>query len=349
MLAPFLRRAAEHPDGIVDLSVGTPVDPTPQVAQQSLRAAADWPGYPLTAGTPALRAACAGWLERRLGVVVDEAAVLPSIGTKELVASLPMHLGLTSQSCIVGPAIAYPTYAVSAALLGARYVATDEPESVPEADLIWLNSPSNPTGRVLSVARMREIVAFARERGIPVLSDECYVELGWDVEPVSLLHPDACGGDHAGLLVLHSLSKRSNLAGYRFGFMAGDPALVARVLGVRKHLGLMVPGPVQAAAAATLGDDTHVSEQRARYGARRQQLRAALEAAGFVIEHSEAGLYLWATRGEDCWQTVGWLADRGILVAPGAFYGTAGEQHVRVALTGTDERIAAAVRRLAPS
>ena len=346
MLAPFSKRAAEHPGGIVDLSVGTPVDSTPSVAQDALRAAADSPGYPLTAGTPGLRRACSEWLHRSLGVRVDPVAVMPAIGTKELVASLPMHLGMTADSHIVGPAIAYPTYAVSAGLVGARYTATDEPESVPDADLIWLNSPSNPTGRVLSVERLREVIAFARERGIPVLSDECYIELGWEAAPVSLLHPDASDGDHTGLLALHSLSKRSNFAGYRFGFMAGDPALVASVLAIRKHLGLMVPLPVQHAAAATLADDAHAAEQRERYRARRVVLREALESAGFTVEGSEAGLYLWATRGEPCWDTVSWLADRGILVAPGAFYGDSAERYVRVALTATDERVSAGADRL---
>lgn len=286
-------------------------------------------------------------MQRALGVDVSPDAVMPSIGTKELVASLPMVLGLTSESHIVGPLIAYPTYAVSAGVLGARYTATDEPESIDDADLIWLNTPGNPTGAVLSIERMRSIVAFARERGIPVVSDECYIELGWDTEPVSILHPSVSDGDHTGLLAMHSLSKRSNFAGYRFGFLAGDQALVSSVLGVRKHLGMMVPWPVQVAAQATLLDDAHVVEQRGRYEARRAVLRDALTSAGFTISHSEAGLYLWATRGEPCWDTVSWLADRGILVAPGAFYGPHSGMHVRVALTATDERVAAAAERLA--
>lgn len=271
---------------------------------------------------------------------------MPSIGTKELVASLPMLLGMTEASHLVGPRTAYPTYAVSAGLIGARYTATDVPEDLPDVDLIWLNSPSNPTGRVLDVERLREIVGWARSRGIPVLSDECYIELAWDAEPVSVLHPDIVGTDHTGVLALHSLSKRSNLAGYRFGFLAGDPALVASVTGIRKHLGMMVPAPVQAAAVAALGDDVHVIEQRERYRARRDILRTALRGAGFRIDHSEAGLYLWASRDEDCWQTVAWFADRGILVTPGAFYGASGEQHVRVALTAADDRVAAFAERL---
>jgi succinyldiaminopimelate transaminase len=190
------------------------------------------------------------------------------------------------------------------------------------------------------------VVDWARERGAVVASDECYRELGWEDEPVSILHPDVCGGDHTGLLAVHSLSKRSNLAGYRAGFVSGDPALVAELLAVRKHAGMIVPAPVQAAMVAALTDTGHVAVQRDRYARRRDTLRAALTAAGFRIDHSTAGLYLWASRDEDCWQTVGWLADRGILVAPGTFYGTAGAHHVRVALTATDERVEAAATRL---
>ena len=346
VLAPFSRRAAEHPGGIVDLSVGTPVDPTPEVAQRALAAASNAPGYPTVAGTPALREACAGWLQRRLGVDIDPVAVMPSIGTKELVAALPLLMGLSEQSHIVGPLTAYPTYAVSAGVLGARFTPTDDVESVSDADFIWLNSPSNPTGRVLDPERLRAIVVWARERGIPVVSDECYIELGWDVEPCSILHPSIVGTDHTGVVALHSLSKRSNLAGYRFGFAAGDPAVIATITGIRKHLGMMVPAPVQAAAIAALDDDAHAVEQKARYRARREILRAALLSAGFTIDHSEAGLYLWATRHEDCWDTVAWGAERGVLVTPGAFYGESGREHVRVAMTATDERVEAFAERV---
>jgi succinyldiaminopimelate transaminase len=199
---------------------------------------------------------------------------------------------------------------------------------------------------VLPVDHLAKIVSWARERGTVVVSDECYLELGWDAEPVSVLDPRVCGGDPTGLLAVHSLSKRSNLAGYRAGYVLGDPALVATLLEVRKHAGLIVPSPVQAAMVAALGDDAHVTQQRTRYAARRATLRPALEAAGLRIEHSAGGLYLWATAGEDCWITVGRLADQGILVAPGEFYGPTGQQFVRVALTATDERIAQVPRRL---
>jgi aspartate/methionine/tyrosine aminotransferase len=180
-----------------------------------------------------------------------------------------------------------------------------------------------------------------------VASDECYAEFGWEASPVSILHPDVCEGSHASLLAVHSLSKRSNLAGYRAAFVAGDPLLIRELLAVRRHAGMMMPAPVQAAMVAALRDDAHVDAQRARYEARRGMLRPALEAAGFRIDHSEAGLYLWASRGEPCWDSIAWLAERGILVAPGDFYGAAGARHVRVALTGTDERVGAAAERLA--
>ena len=191
------------------------------------------------------------------------------------------------------------------------------------------------------------MVEWARARGAILVSDECYLELGWDAEPVSVLDPRVCGGSHEGLLAVHSLSKRSNLAGYRAGFVLGDPALVGSLLEARKHLGLMMPRPVQEAAIAALGDTAHVDEQRERYARRRGQLLSALLDANITVEHSEAGLYLWASRDEPCWDTVAWFAERGILVAPGEFYGAAGARHVRVALTATDERVASAVRRLA--
>ena len=346
MLAPYGDLARLHPEGIVDLSVGTPVDPTPALVQEALRAAADAPGYPTAAGRPELRAACSSWLARALGVDVGPGAIVPAVGSKELVAALPRLLGLAPGARVAIPAIAYPTYAVGAVLAGCEYVATDEPESVDGASLVWLNSPGNPTGVVLAPERMAEIVRWARATGAIVVSDECYVELGWDEQPVSLLHRSVSGGTHEGILAVHSLSKRSNLAGYRFGFAAGDPDLVREILTVRKHAGMMVPAPVQAAAIAALDDDAHVAAQKARYGARREVLRSALERAGFGIDHSEAGLYLWCTRDEPCWDTVRWCAERGVLVTPGDFYGPAGARHVRVALTATDDQIAAAASRL---
>ena len=348
-LAAAKSRAQSYPDGIVDLSMGTPVDPTPELGRQALAAAADSPGYPLTSGTEALRAAIADYLIRRWGASgLQPTATLPVIGTKELVAWLPTLLGLGPDDLVVYPEVAYPTYAVGAALAGCRAVACDDLASLGDARpaLVWLNSPANPTGQILPVATLAARVAWARERGALVAADECYGEFGWDTEPVSVLHAWVSQGDHTGLLAVHSLSKRSNLAGYRAGFVAGDLEVVTELLGVRKHAGMIVPRPVQQAMIALLADQAHVEQQRDRYLRRRARLRPALEAAGFRIEHSEGSIYLWATRGEDGRKSVDYLAGLGILAAPGDFYGAVAAQHIRFALTATDERIEAAAARL---
>ena len=348
-LAAAKARASAHPDGIVDLSVGTPVDPTPELGRRALADAADSPGYPLTSGTSALRAAIASYLDQRWGAGgIDPAATLPVIGTKELVAWLPTLLGLGPDDLVVLPTMAYPTYLVGARMAGCRTRAVDDLTELGDERpaLVWLNSPSNPAGEVLRPAELAARVAWARDRGAVVASDECYGEFGWEAEPASVLRPDISGGDHTGLLALHSLSKRSNLAGYRAGFVAGDPDLVGELLAVRKHAGMIVPRPVQEAMTVLLGDTGHVTAQRERYQARRAVLRPALETAGFRIEHSEGSLYLWATRDEGCRASVDFLASRGVLVAPGDFYGDAATRHVRVALTATDERVAAAAARL---
>ena len=341
-LAPIAERAREHPDGVVDLSVGTPVDPTPDVVQRALCEASDSPGYPTTAGLPELRDACTQWLARRTGAT--DVGFLPTIGSKEIVAWLPTGLNIGLSDTVVIPEVAYPTYAVGATVAGARVVATDDVESVDDASMVWLNSPGNPTGAVLSIERLSQIVAWARERDVVVVSDECYLELGWEQEPVSVLDPRVNGGDLSHVLAVHSLSKRSSMAGYRFGFVAGDRPIIDDLLSVRKHLGMMVPGPIQRTAIAAYSDDEHVHVQRDRYRTRRAHLRQALESAGFSIDHSVAGLYLWATSGRDSWETTRWFAERGILVAPGDFYGD--DDHVRIALTATDERVNAAVSRL---
>jgi succinyldiaminopimelate transaminase len=340
---------------VVDLSIGTPVDDTPAVLTEALAAAGNAPGYPTALGTPALRTAAADWLARRLGVhVADPSAtqpsLIPTVGSKELVALLPTLLGLSGGGTVIVPEVAYPTYEVGAVLAGLAVRRTD----VPPADaagvvLVWLNSPGNPHGRVLTDEELRAWVTWGRQHGVPVVADECYVTLGWDVEPRSLLHPEIAGPDHSGLLAVHSLSKQSTAAGYRAGLLSGDPALVRQIWEVRRHLGLLVPGPVQAAMAAALADDAHVEAQRERYRARRQTLAGAVRGAGLRIDHSEAGLYLWVTRDEDCWATIDWLAGLGIVAAPGVFYGPAGARHVRLALTATDERIAAAAERLGAS
>jgi succinyldiaminopimelate transaminase len=355
-LAPYVKRAGSHPDGLVNLSVGTPVDPTPGVVQRALAQAADAPGYPTVHGTPALREAVAAWFARRRAVPdLDPEAVLPTIGSKEFVGLLPGLLGLSEGDVVVHPAAAYPTYDVGARITGATALATDtvaDWAGNTDVKLVWVNSPSNPTGAVASREYLQEVVAAARRIGAVVASDECYAELAWE-EPYasegvpSVLDPQVCGHSHEGLLAAYSLSKQSNLAGYRAAFAAGDPVLIGRLVEARKHLGMMMPAPVQAAAMAALMDDSHVAAQRRVYQARRDGLRTAVLGAGLRIDDSDAGLYLWVTRGEDCWATVDWLASLGIVVAPGSFYGSAGAQHVRIALTASDERVAVAVSRLA--
>lgn len=348
-LAGAKARAADHPGGIVDLSIGTPVDPTPEVAREALIGAADSPGYPTVFGPEILRQSAVDWLQRRFGITgLSADQVLPTIGSKELIANLPMQLGLGPDDLVVIPELAYPTYEVGARYAGCQVLAADSTIAIGprRPALIYINSPANPHGQILGADHLRKVVEFARDRGALLVSDECYLEFAWDGDPRSVLHPDICGGSFEGLLAVHSLSKRSNLAGYRDAFVVGDQAVVSELLAVRKHLGFMLPTPVQVAMTAALADDTHVEEQRTVYAARRSALRAALESAGFTVEHSDGALYLWATRGEACRDTIDWLAERGILAAPGDFYGTAGARHIRVAFTATDERIAAAVERL---
>ena len=351
-LADAKARAGAHPDGIVNLSVGNPVDSIAPGVQLALADAGANPGYPQTIGTEQLREAIVEAADRRYGIAgLTGESVLPVIGTKEAIAWLPTALGLQrAESSVVIPELAYPTYEVAARLAGAEVIRADSTVALGPArpDIIFLNSPSNPTGRVLGVEHLRKVVEWARERGTIVASDECYLGFGWDDDklPVSILNPEVCGGDHTGLLAVHSLSKTANLANYRAGFIAGDKRLIAELTQVRKHAGLIVPGPIQAAMTAALNDDDSETIQRARYASRRFKLMRALNSAGFTIEHSEAGMYLWATRGEDGRESVAWLAERGILVAPGDFYGPAGKEFIRVGLNGTDERIAAACERL---
>ena len=351
-LEPYKQRAASHPDGLVNLSIGSPVDSTPQTVRDALVAATDAHAYPQASGTVQLREAIAEWFKRRRGVTLDASAVLPTVGSKELVAMLPFYLGLGEGDAIVFPRVAYPSYAMSAALVGADAIASDEPAEWPEnTKLIWINSPGNPDGRVLDTDQMRAAVARARELGAVIAGDECYAEFGWeapwDAEPIpSILDPRVVGDDHSRVLSVYSLSKQSNLAGYRAAFLGGDPQVVAELLELRKHAGLLLPGPIQAAMIAALGDEGHVTEQLDRYRARRDVLRSAVEAAGFTVHGSEAGLYLWVTRGVDAWDTTDEFAKLGILVAPGHFYGTHSAEHVRLAMTATDENIAEAARRI---
>jgi len=358
LMAPYAEQArAAVPfgdaSGIVDLSIGSPVDPTPDVIREALAHATDAHAYPQTVGTPALREAIVDWFERRRGVsglTVDN--VLPTIGSKELVALLPFMLGLGEGDIVVHPRAAYPTYAIGAAIAGATALASDDPAEWPEGTrLVWLNSPGNPDGRILSVHELRAAVARARELGAYIASDECYAELGWDApwdaERVpSILDPRVIGQNRQNVLAVYSLSKQSNLAGYRAAFVAGCRTIVGRLVNVRKHAGLMLPAPLQAAMVTALGDDEHVRVQKERYRARRELLGPALAVAGFRIDRSEGGLYLWATEGRDAWESIGRLAELGILAGPGHFYGDFYPQHVRLSLTATDERIAAAASRL---
>jgi succinyldiaminopimelate transaminase len=333
---------------VVDLSVGTPVDPVPAVLRDALQSVSGLPGYPATHGTSELRQTVVAALERRYGVTgVPAGAVLPTVGSKELVAWLPTLLGLGPGDVVALPPLAYPTYEVGARLAGATAVrlADDEP-AVPGTRLRWLNSPSNPTGAVVPAGVLASAVQQARQIGAVVASDECYLALGWEAQPVSVLHPRVSGGDHRGLLAVHSLSKSSNLAGYRAGFVTGDPDLIAALLAIRKHAGMMVARPVQQAMVAALSDDTHLAQQRDRYAQRRELLWPALDRAGLRVQQSQGGLFLWCTAGEPGWDTVNRLAEIGVLVAPGAFYGPAGARHIRVGLTATDERVGAAVHRL---
>ena len=356
-LAPYARIARAHPRGIIDLSVGTPVDSTPAVVQDALAAAANSPGYPTTQGSIELRQGVVDWFARRRGVVgLDPVMVLPTVGSKELVAFLPALLGLGAGDVVVHPRTAYPTYDVGARLAGATPFPADDVAAWTGQNvrLVWLNSPGNPDGTVRSVEQLRAVVDAARARGAVVASDECYAELAWTDPWVtsgvpSLLDPKVTGGDLTGLLTVYSLSKQSNLAGYRAAFVAGDPALVANLVEIRKHAGMIMPGPVQAAMTAALGDDAHVADQRERYRDRRSRLLGAVGAAGLEVDGSEAGLYLWvrpAGAPQDCWTTVGDLATLGILVAPGCFYGAGAAGHVRIALTATDAHIAEAAGRL---
>lgn len=363
-LRPYRERAAEHPDGVVDLAVGTPVDPTPEIARTALSAAANAPGYPTAVGAPVVRAAIIEWMERRRGVAgLSDDEVIPTIGSKESVALLPLHLGAGPGDLVLHPRAAYPTYDVGARLVGATPVPVDtdaDPTTWDVADdarvaIVWLNSPGNPDGHVLDAEQLARIVAWARGRGAIVISDECYAELAWeapwDAEPIpSLLDPRVGGSaGRTGLLALYSLSKQSNLAGYRAAFLAGDAGLVGAVTEVRKHTGMLVPTPVQAALVAALGDEAHTEVQKEVYRERREALIEATAAAGLVNDPaSVAGLYLWLKGPESmsAYDLVGAFAELGIVVAPGDFYGEAGAGRVRMSLTDTDERVEAAAARL---
>ena len=341
-MAPFGARAREHTGGIIDLSQGTPVDSTPSFIQQELKDAANSPSYPVTIGTAELRSAMRNWATKILGAT-GEFDVLPTIGSKELVAWLPSILRAKT---VLYPKVAYPTYLVGSMIHNSESIAVEiDAATWPKSDIAWINSPSNPTGRVHSESELEAVIAYARSNNSLVVSDECYLSFpDTGPRPISILK--LADGDNKNLLAVHSMSKRSNLAGYRAGLIVGDPDVIAEIREVRKHAGMMVPLPIQKAMTVALSDETHVAEQRARYNARRAKLAPALKAAGFEIEFSNAGLYIWCTRKESDWDSVSWLANLGILATPGNFYGPLGQSHIRIAMTASDLQIADAAARI---
>jgi succinyldiaminopimelate transaminase len=344
-----LKAAADQlPGGCVDLSIGTPCDPPPPEVVAALSESGAERGYPASIGTVAFREAAAGWLERRLGVDVDPGDLAACIGTKEFVASTPqyLHLRTPDRDTVFYPSISYPTYDMGAVLANCRAVPYRRLDDISDDDseralCLWVNSPGNPTGEL---ADLDAAATWGRARGVPVLSDECYAEFTWDGPPRTILES---GPD--GVLAVHSLSKRSNLAGVRAGFFAGDPELVHYLREVRKHAGFMVPGPVQAAAVIAYGDDHHVDAQRERYRGRLERLRTILR-TGLDIETPmpSGAFYLWvAAPGADAWSLAKRLAtDAGALVSPGDFYGNDGDDHVRIAVVQPADRIELIAGRL---
>jgi succinyldiaminopimelate transaminase len=355
-----LRSVAEAlPGGAVDCSVGTPCDPPAPAVVRALAVSGTERGYPSSAGSPALRRAASEWLERRFEVEVEPTDVAVCVGTKELVASTPayLHLRDPSRDTVLYPAVSYPTYAMGATLANCRAVPVPpaesdgsgldldavDPDDAERALMLWVNSPGNPTGGLtdLSVA-----ASWGRAHRVSVFSDECYTEFTWQGPPTSVLQSGS-----EGVVAVHSLSKRSNLAGLRSGFMAGDPDLVGYLRSVRQHAGLMVPGPVQAASAVALADDAHVAEQRERYLDRLTFLSAALRMSGCPVTMPAGGFYLWPevpSRWPDAWSLAEDLAKKvGLLVSPGDLYGEGGGGHVRIAVVQPMPRLRLAAERLA--
>lgn len=351
-LKPYSAKAALHERGAVDLSVGSPVDPTPSIIQDALNAASNAPGYPSTGGSIEFKNAVVEWFARRRGVEgLTPDQVMPTIGSKELISFLPLLMGLGPGDVVVQPKVAYTAYVVGAALCGAQIISEDDPSKWPSnTKLVWINSPGNPDGRVLDVPELKAAVDRARELGALLASDECYAELGWDDWSEKLipsaLDPRVCGDSHEGILVCYSLSKQSNLAGYRAAFAVGEAKLVKALVNLRMHSGLNTPAPVQKVMTVALGDYEHVAVEKELYRERREILLAAVRGYGFELSDSQAGLYLWATLGEDCWKTVDRMAELGIVVVPGTFYGEQSTQHVRFSLTATDAKIEEAANRL---
>lgn len=347
------RLASVFEGGPVDCSIGTPIDPPPDFVVEELARAVGARGYPPSAGTPAYREAASSWLRRRFGVEVAPEGVVACVGTKEFVASLAgfLHLRSPERDTVLFPAVSYPTYAMGATLAGLRSVAVPmekgqldlsaiSEEDAARALVLWANSPSNPTGYLDDLEHVAE---WGRRHGVLVASDECYAEFTWTSRPRTILE---FGSD--GVLALHSISKRSNLAGLRAGFYAGDDEVVAYLRLVRQHAGLMVPGPVQDAVALAYGDDAHVELQRQRYLARLERLSGALARVGIDAPLPEGAFYLWCSKpGLDGWALGEFLAERsGLVASPGELYGDAGRDFLRVAVVQSDERIELVASRL---
>lgn len=348
--------ASAFEGGPIDCSIGTPIDPPPEFVIEELARGAGARGYPPSAGSIQYRAAAAEWLNRRFGVVVTPDNLAACVGTKEFVASLAgyLHLKSPDRDTVLYPAVSYPTYAMSASLAGIRSVpvamvdgqldlSSIESGDIARALVLWANSPSNPTGYLDD---LETIATWGRRHGVLVASDECYAEFTWSTRPRSILEHGS-----EGVLAVHSSSKRSNLAGLRAGFYAGDAALVAYLRSVRQHAGLMMPGPVQGAVALAYGDDAHVEVQRKRYLARMELLSRALKRLDVDAPMPEGSFYLWGSRDEmDGWALASLLAERsGLVVSPGELYGDACKNFVRIAVVQPNERLELAATRLEAS
>lgn len=347
--------AAAHVGGPVELSIGTPCDAPPSQVVSALSTSNAERGYPTSLGSPKLRDSVAGWIDRYLGATVDPGAqVAACIGTKEFVATTPQWLRLRrpDRDTVLYPEVAYPTYEMGALLAGCRAVAVPvdenwairldaiDPADIARALCLWVNTPGNPAG---GLDDLGVVAAWGRNHDVTVISDECYVAFTWSGPPRSILQH---GTD--GILAVHSLSKRSNLAGVRAGFYAGDTGLVKYLSEIRKHAGFMVPGPVQMAAALAYDDETHVTAQRDRYLHRLRMFADVLRSVGLPVELPQGAFYLWVrVPGGDAWACTEWLAEHGgVVVSPGEFYGAAGSSYVRVALVEPDDRLQLVAQRL---
>ncbi|HEY7724721.1 MAG TPA: succinyldiaminopimelate transaminase [Anaeromyxobacteraceae bacterium] len=339
-----------------DFGVGDPLEPTPPFIRETLRAAVpEVSRYPSPAGAPALRRACAGYLERRFGVRVDpERQVLAATGAKETIFHLPLAFCGGPRRKVVVPDPGYPTYEVGARFAGLEPLRVPlrpesrfllEPDAVGEAALrqtllFWVNYPHNPTGAVADRDYLARVGSAARRHGFVVVSDECYADLWFDAPPPSMLEVQV-----ENVLAVHSCSKRSGMTGYRSGFLAGDPDLVARARRMRSHPGVAGPDFVSAAAAAAWADDAHAEARRRVLEAKRRRFLRFFAERGLAVHGSAATLYLWVKvpAGETAASHAARLLEAGIVVAPGTSFGPAGEGYVRVALVPTLEECERAI------